>query len=357
MSEPLRAELAAFSADASGLQNPTVLSVGEARGHGFFIDEKSIDGAMKALLGKSLSSYLKHDGAGEDRLGKEIGFLSGLYRDGQKLKAKAFEYFDAFKREAATTYEKLVEMAQKVPDQLGFSPVISYRPVWVMGDGSERPAELGARAPAGAVREIPSARILAVLSADMVKRPAVNLTGFLSENINPPVDDIAKGKTSKSMSEPITFDQAALDAKLSEQKTAITAELTTAHTASLAAKDTEIAGLTAKLAEKDKAIIDAATAHTAALAAKDAELAKVKTDHEAEIHAMKAKLDEAHKNSAAKLGVPPIKYTAKLAEQLNTAEAKLSHWEKMPDGLEKNQFRRANMTELLQAAEAREAKK
>jgi hypothetical protein len=274
----LHAELAAFAADANGLSNPTVLSVGEAQGHGFYVDEKSIEGAMRALLGKSLSSYLKHDGAGKDRLGQEVGFLSGLYREGQKLKAKSFEYFDTFKKEAASTYGLLVEMAQKVPEQFGFSPVIEYNAVWVMGDGSEVSAALGEKAPAGAIREIPSARILGVRSADLVKRPAVNLLGLLSA-------DQALEQTSTPpavMSTVATLSVTDHEAKI--------AELSTVNTAALAAKDGEISALTSALAAKD-------TEHKAAMV-------KAVTDATAPLQ---AKLAEAETFDARKLGVAPVK--------------------------------------------------
>ena len=337
MSEPIRAELSAFSAVQGKFENVTLLTGAmEAGGHGIYVDEQTVAGAMKHMLGKPVAAYLKHDGAGSDRLGSEIGFFSGIYRDGLKLKARAFDFLDAFKREAAGTYEKLVEMAQKVPDQFGVSLVLSYLPVWVMPDGSDLPAMLGGKAPAGAVRTMPSMRVLNVFSADFVKRPAANPNGLLSADPQPPVD----GKPIVNMSDSvITFDQASVDAKLAEQKTALASE--------------QVAALAAKETEHGAALAAIQTAHAAALAVKDGELAALAVAHAAEIHAIKAELDVAHKNSAAKLGVPPIKFTRALVAELTTPAAKLAHWDKMPEGLEKNQFRRANLNELLQAAQSR----
>lgn len=311
MTKTLHAELAAFSADETGLKNPTVLSVGEAKGHGFFIDEKSLDGAMRLLLGRSLSSYLKHDGAGKDRLGQEAGFLSGLYRDGQKIKAAAFEYFDTFKKQAADTYEKLVEMAQKTPDQFGFSPVIEYTPVWVMADGSELPAALGEKAPAGSIRGLPSARILGFRSADLVKRPAVNVMGLLSADtaaaVVATVDATADKQTSTTvtMSESVTASLSVTDheAKIAELSNRHEAELGTV-TAQLTAKDGEIVALKS---ERD--------ALTAALAAKDeAHNADLEAAVTAALAPVQAKLSEAEKFDARKLGVPPIQINALQAQ-------------------------------------------
>jgi hypothetical protein len=300
MTKTLHAELAAFSADENGLKNPTVLSVGEATGHGFYIDEKSLDGAMRLVLGRSVSSYLKHDGAGKDRLGQEAGFLSGIYREGQKLKAAAFEYFDTFKKQAQDTYEKLVEMGLKTPDQFGFSPVIEYTPVWVMADGTELPAALGEKAPAGAIRPLPSARILGFRSADLVKRPAVNVMGLLSADTATTVDastDKQTSTTEATMSEIVTLSVADHEAKI--------AELSAGHVSALAAKDGEIAALKA---EKDSL--------TAALAAKDeAHKAALATAASEAVAPVQAKLDEAIKFDARRLGVPPL--------QINVLQANL----------------------------------
>ena len=170
-----RAELSTFAVNASGFADVSLLTGDmEPTGHGFYIDEQTIDTATRALMGKSLRSHLKHDGAGGDRLGSEVGFFSGIYRDGLQIRARSFEFLEAFKREAASTYEKLVEMAKKVPDQLGVSLVFEYQPVWVMADGAELPAKIGGAAPGGAIRAVPSARIKSVIAGDLVLRGSAN---------------------------------------------------------------------------------------------------------------------------------------------------------------------------------------
>lgn len=365
-----RAELAAFHADAGGMANPTVLSVGEAQGQGFYLDEKSLDQAARLLVGKSLKSYLNHDTAkATKRTGEEIGYLSRFYREGDRLRAGAFEYFESFKKQAAHLHERLVELTRKIPDALGFSPVISYRPVWVLGDGREVDAELGQPPPRGAVRQLPSARILDILSADIVGKPAVNLTGFLSAETPPAaspeqsrpigsveaVDAPAQGETPDPDSPMTDHDKAKLadlEAKVANLET-VTAERD--------AKVAELSAATAKVADLEKQIAAATQAHTAALEAKVAELQKAHADEKAKLETEhKAKVAELEQFDARKLGIAPVKI-AHLQQQVagaaaDTPEAKLAHYEKLPAGPDKKAFREKHWNALLEAELARAAK-
>jgi hypothetical protein len=307
-----------FNADSTGFQNVSLITGGiEAAGHGLYIDDKSIEDAMRLLLGKSLRAYLKHDGAGTDRLGQEIGFFSGIYRDGQKIKAKSFEFLESFKREAGATYDKLVELAQKVPDQFGVSLVLEYRPVWVMADGTEIPAMLGDAAPSGAIRSAPSMRIANVMSADLVQRPAANPNGLLS------VDDSKSLQTSMTTPEIKTEIAPAVDA------------------AALAAKDSEIATFKAE-AEKQVA-----------------ELSKLGETHKAskERDELKSKVEDLAAFDARQLGVAPVKVAhAQLARKsaaFKTPEEMLTAYEAMPEGAEKRSFRKMNREALFAAFSVR----
>lgn len=363
MSQPLRADLAAFHADPEGMKNPTVLSVGEARGHGFFLDEKSLDQAARLMIGKSLKSYLNHEPNPTKRTGQEIGYLSGFYREGDKLRAKAFEYFDTFKRQSADLYAKLAELTQKIPDALGFSPVISYSPVWVMQDGRELPAQLGEEAPRGAVRNLPSARILDILSADIVSRPAVNLMGFLSAN-EPLVD--ADAEKQATMSKELESKVAALEAQVASLET-VTKERDAAR-AELEAKGKESAAAVARVAELEAAAKSASEQHTAALAEKDkasaaavaaleaahvAKLGEVTKAHEAALKAKDKEIADLRDFDARKLGVAPLKVaqlqSKQLEAQLTTPAAKLEHYKKLPLGPERTAFRKKHYAELMAA--------
>jgi hypothetical protein len=333
-----------FNADATGFQNVSLITGGiEAAGHGLYIDDKSIEDAMRLLLGKSLRAYLKHDGAGTDRLGQEIGFFSGIYRDGQKIKAKSFEFLESFKREAGATYDKLVELAQKVPDQFGVSLVLEYRPVWVMADGTEIPAMLGDSAPSGAIRSAPSMRIANVMSADLVQRPAANPNGLLS------VDESKSLQTSMTTPEIKTEIAPAVDA------------------AALAAKDSEIATFKAEAEKQVAELSKLGETHKAALAERDAIIATLtadKTKAEAvvaelskERDELKSKVEDLAAFDARQLGVAPVKVAhAQLARKsaaFKTPEEMLTAYEAMPEGAEKRSFRKMNREALFAAFSVR----
>ena len=252
-------KLSFATATADGFADTAVLTGNtEAEGHGLFVDERSIETCMALLMGKTLPAYLTHDGAWGDRLGKEIGLFSGFYRDGAKIKAKTFSFLDSFKKFEAQTHAKMVELAQKLPDQFGLSVVFSGKAVWQMSDGSEVDASMPM--PEGAVRGVPSIRFVSMESADFVKSPAANPDGLFTAKVDAPSD----GMTSETIA-------------------------LSAHTTALAAKDAEIKALSEKhataiaaLATEHKTALDKLTEeHKTALAAKDAELAKVNESHAA----------------------------------------------------------------------------
>lgn len=336
----LTRHLSAVTAD--GLRDVTILTGDtEAKGHGFWIDDKSIDGAMRALLGRSTASYLGHDGAGSERLGQEIGFFSGIYREGNKLKARSFEFLESVKRTSGAMVEKIMEMAAKFPETFGLSPVIRFSPVWVMADGTEVPAELGDIPPAGAVRTLPSARISAVPSVDFVKNPAANPNGLLSARVD------AAQQNQTTMSNDITAALAAKTEELSKAHTAALAAKDEQHAAALAEKDAALAALVKNhAAEMKKAAEDSAAAlaqKDAALAAKDAAhaaaLAALNAEHNSALAAAEAKVVEAEKQSAAKLGIPPLVFahaSASLAGLPAAANSDAARWAQYAELKEKD---------------------
>lgn len=292
-----------FAATDNGLKNVSLITTGiEAAGHGIYLDEKTAETAMKKMLGRSVKSYLRHEGAGGDRLGNEIGFFSGIYRQGEQIKATAFEFLESFKKDSGAIADKIIEMAQKVPDQFGVSLVLEYIPVWVMGDGSEVQAS-SLSAPAGALRSMPSMRVLDVISADFVGRPAANPNGLLSADapaaIIAPVDDQPvikpQTKTLATMSTTATLSVADHETKI--------AELSALHAGDMIVKNDEIAALAEKLAKATEAK-DALTASLASSnEAHKAALEKAVADAVAPI---KAELETAKKFDARALGVPPL---------------------------------------------------
>ncbi len=318
----------------------------QPKGHPFFVDEKTIDGAVTLLGESKLAANVSHDNA-KSTFRAPAGFFTGIYRDGLHLRAKGIEWLDSFKSNFKSTYDTLAELGEKFPEQFGVSLHLKYHPYWVMKDGSEVAAKvedgmLAESAPKDAVRGIPSARVTAIPSGDFVTNPAANLNGLLS-GLLAEVDTTPFPTMSKT-----TFDQAALDAKLAEQKTALTAELSTAHktaldtiTAQLAEANTAKGDLEAKLSEACAAKITA----EAALASRDSSLiatlatagVKVeKIDAVAIKTAMDSKISTEAQAFLAQRGIKPVPEVIKkpdaIEAQLTTDEQKVAAYLAMPHG-------------------------
>ena len=60
----------------------SILEEGEAKGHNVLITRETLEGAAKALQGKSLPAYITHANAQGDRLNTEVGYFTGFYLDG-----------------------------------------------------------------------------------------------------------------------------------------------------------------------------------------------------------------------------------------------------------------------------------
>lgn len=252
-------------ANDKGLSDVSILTMGEAGGHGMIIDEQTISEFMKLSLGKTVPAYLTHEGAQDketgrplDRLGKEIGMFSGFYRDGNKVRAKNFQFLESFKSEEGKTHKTLVEMAQNFADNLGISPVLRHFKAWVTPSG-DIPAD-GKTVPASALNKLPSMRLRDLLSCDFVHKPAANLGLFEAK-----IDD----KTTTIMSADtllLTKHTEEVTSLQTQHKDAVTA-LETKHTAAVAILEKKANDAVAALAaatEKEKGL-------TAALAAKTTE--------------------------------------------------------------------------------------
>lgn len=170
--------------DIQVMGDVSIITTGEALGHGLQIDGKTLDQAEELLKGKKLRAYLTHSGAWyEDRLTKEIGSFSGIYRDGDQLKAKQFRPFKAFRKNNQQQYDILFELAEEMPENFGVSIVPEGFAVWVMDNGDEMNYRYGDDKPEGAVDDMPSLRLVSILSADFVDAPAANPGGLFRADV------------------------------------------------------------------------------------------------------------------------------------------------------------------------------
>lgn len=235
----------------------SLIQVGEAKGHGMWIDQESLESALEILEGATLPAYVTHVGAMEsDRLLSEVGVFSGFYLENGKLKAEKFQALDSFMVDEAERYRRLFDLAEAMPDAFGLSMVFEAALVWVQDDGHEIPIDEGS--PDNSLRDLPSVRFLSIKSADFVDAPAANEAGLfskqqinqtlegpemdeketkevISEEVQEDVqlDEVPEDSVEESMEEKLAKQIEELQAKVEEQSTQI-AELQGALDASTA---------------------------------------------------------------------------------------------------------------------------
>jgi hypothetical protein len=193
--------------DSGTMSGVALISVGAALGHGLFVDQDSIDGIMEILEDERLPAYITHRGAlFEDRLTREIGMFDNFRIEGDRLLAD-FQAFDSFREDDSRKFNRLFEMAEKMPERFGLSIVFTADSVWATPEGDVDTLEK----PEDAIFEFPSIRVEEVSSADFVDSPAANERGLFSK-----IDNVKSIKMTKAqLSEQV-------DALLSEKAEAAT---------------------------------------------------------------------------------------------------------------------------------------
>lgn len=166
---------------AGSMQAVSLIQLGEARGHGIYVDELSLGSALEVLGSTNLPAFITHKGAlKEDRMLKQVGFFSGFYIDEGKLKAEKFRALESFRQDESESFNRLFDLASEMPDAFGLSLVFEADLVWVSEDGKE----VSIKEDGGdrAVRDLPSIRFISISSADFVDEPAANEDGLFSKN-------------------------------------------------------------------------------------------------------------------------------------------------------------------------------
>lgn len=250
---------------AGRMDGVSLISEGPALGHGLFVDEKSLQTTL-AALGDKLKSYITHRGAlFEDRMGREIGYFENFRVEDDQLKAD-FQSFDSFMEDEPRRFNRLFELAEKMPDQFGLSIVFSADRVWATEDG-DIPFMLEDELPEGARFEFPSIRTEEVTSGDFVDSPAANQRGLFSQIDNNPnsnmatltkieltekVDALESEKT--TLSERVTELESKVETfdTLQSERDQLSADLDTTK-ATLSEKETALSEAETKLTEKTEA--------------------------------------------------------------------------------------------------------
>lgn len=169
--------------DNAIIRGVSVITVGEAKGHGMQVDEETLQQVKAAA--ETYSGGLKVKTDHFSGFNQIVGTLKNFVIDGEQLRA------DLYLLKAHDATERILEMAQLMPDTFGLS--ISF-------SGSHE--EVG---------ETMFARCNEIYSADLVDAPAANPTGLFSAK----VDSEKKAMDEKQFSEAIAAALAPINEKLS----------------------------------------------------------------------------------------------------------------------------------------------
>lgn len=217
----------------------SVITKGEAIGHGFFIDDKTL--AQFAEFGNKSTSgvkvMLKHFANGESSpVTDTVAFLKNFRVDGDSTRAD----LNLLKSDAHCG--KILELAEKLPTEFGLS--VSFdKGIEVLNSKSY-------------------VRVNDLHSVDLVDAPAANPTGLFSEKV-------ATENHNKTM----TIDNAKLAKALGLPDGAAEAEVESALLARLSAKQPDLTALETKITEAQTKLTQLSTAaEAAATAAKKSEI-------------------------------------------------------------------------------------
>ena len=184
------AEDVKVSREDGTMQGVSLISIGPALGHGLYVDKKSLDTIMDELGGTKLPAYITHRGAlFEDRLTREIGIFTNFRIVGDRILGD-FQAFDSFREDDTRKFNRLFELAEKMPERFGLSIVFSASSAWATDVGDVDTAEK----PEDALFNFPSIRVEEVSSADFVDQPAANQKGLFDKIDTKPVYKMTKAE-------------------------------------------------------------------------------------------------------------------------------------------------------------------
>ena len=296
-----KAALGAIDAAKGRMTDVSLMTEGEAAGHGCWCDTKTLQSVFACAQKSPVKAYLTHGSFFQpDRLGEEMGLFSGLYIEGNQIKARQFVFFKSFRDGQPQKYAAIMELAAADPSLFGVSLSFSGQLAWAMPDGTDLPCEDDGDMPEGALFGMPAVRVEKVFSADLVGDPAANANGLFSERAKAAAEILGIKLPALSPS-PLTkstppapaakVDAPALSkpqpnfTMLKDLMTAFPDSAQFSRACALLAADDKltVADISAKLAaEKEVARVAGIEADLAAikatLAAKDAEIVQLKAD-------------------------------------------------------------------------------
>lgn len=166
-----RMQLGDGSVDAENcvIRGVSVITSGiEAKGHALQVDAKTVDQLYKLGRAKKQVKVKTNHGSGADAIN---GYLTAFRIDGDRLRA------DWHLMKAYPNTAHMLEMAERMPQELGFSVAFRGEPEKVGGKKAARATEL--------------------VSADLVESPAANPTGMFSARVDNGGGSMAKQALNK----------------------------------------------------------------------------------------------------------------------------------------------------------------
>lgn len=172
----------------------SVISVGEAKGHGMFVDATTLEQVKLSAEAHEDGVKVKTDHwSGFNGI---VGLIKNFQIEGDKLRG------DLHLLENHEAREKVLEMAEKMPSQFGIS--ISFS-----GEAETKPVEND-----GVTREMKFARCESLEACDLVDSPAANKDGLFSAD---------KDQFAKTLTE-LSAQNVTLMAKVEELSTQLASE-------------------------------------------------------------------------------------------------------------------------------------
>jgi hypothetical protein len=212
-------EFAAVDAAAGVIRGVSVISIGEAKGHGLQIDRTTLEQVQACA--KSYQNGLKVKMSHGGDAGDIVGFLSAFRIEGDKLLA------DLTLLKSSRFRDYVIELASTIPDTFGLSIAFS--------------------GPVETKDKTRFARCAEIYSADLVSEPAANPTGLFEAKPAPASSDKPDENKNKTT---ITMEQKEQLAALQATIDALSARLarleTPAKPEDLTAKFEQVAELAAE---------------------------------------------------------------------------------------------------------------
>lgn len=168
------------------IRGVSVIEMGEAKGHGVWVDATMLDQVVAA--GNASPSGIKarftHPGMCADGLGTLIGHHTSFRRDGDRVLADLHLSETAKATPNGDLHTYVLDLAEKEPSRFGESIVFTGTPVWKTQRGEiavndqSLSTRTGYRKPDDLTDEKPYARVARLLASDLVDEPAANTKGL-----------------------------------------------------------------------------------------------------------------------------------------------------------------------------------